>query len=285
MITILCPKKISVIGLLLGMSLMLTWIITFSSSPSLATAALLPSGTPSPESNATPSVDVLYEQSRALYQAGRVTAALAKLNNLLEIPSADDADAILLFRTYFLRGQIYLDRGNIALAISDFTTAIGYQSEIAEAYALRASAYVQQEDFEAAIDDYTLAIEYDDSESTHYINRGMVYIMVENYRLAVADFSEAIVLNPDDSDGYIYIGEAYLLQDNYSDALINLDTAIELDPENVLGYQLRGRVNRGLAQNEAAIDDFRTYLELAPEADDRDEIESQIDALQFQLPE
>ena len=129
----------------------------FSSTPMPAISALLPSGTPSPETSQTPSVDDLYEQSRSLYQADRVTAALSRLNLLFDRPNLDDADPILLFRAYFLRGQIYLERGNISLAISDLTQAIGFQPEIAEVYEFRALAYVQQEDYEAAIGDYSQA--------------------------------------------------------------------------------------------------------------------------------
>ena len=47
-----------------------------------------------------------------------------------------------------------------------------------------------------------------------------------------------------------------------------------------MAYQLRGNANAGLEQNEAAIDDFQMYLELSPDADDRNEIEAQIETLQ-----
>jgi regulator of sirC expression with transglutaminase-like and TPR domain len=71
----------------------------------------------------------------------------------------------------------------------------------------------------------------------------------------------------------------YLRGKAYVKAAQVLDLLVEASPADADSYILRGAVNVELRKYEAAKSDFERYLELAPEARDRQRVEDQIAAL------
>ncbi len=71
----------------------------------------------------------------------------------------------------------------------------------------------------------------------------------------------------------------YLRGKAYVKAAQVLDLLVEASPSDADSYILRGAVNVELRKYEAAKSDFERYLELAPEARDRQRVEDQIAAL------
>ncbi len=256
----------------------LTGLILLSSlmNHSSAQALLLPSGTPSPATEL--SVEVMVEQGRQLYRAGRLRAALYTVNQVLEQTTA--ADDVSLFRAHFLRGQIYLDMEAVASAVTDLTQAIELQPEISEVYAYRAQAYLLQGNTDDALVDYEMAISYDASAPTYYIARGDIYLQTGEFELALEDYNQALALDPQSVAAYHHRGMAYAANTQYRNAIVDFDTALELDPEYAASYRERGYVHLALDENALALADFELYLEKDPAAPDREAIEVQISTLQ-----
>jgi regulator of sirC expression with transglutaminase-like and TPR domain len=65
----------------------------------------------------------------------------------------------------------------------------------------------------------------------------------------------------------------------YGKALQTLDLLVAADPRAAEGYKLRGMVHLHMRHAAAARSDLETYLRLAPEAEDRGEIEQRLQSL------
>ena len=74
-------------------------------------------------------------------------------------------------RSYFLRGNAYLDQGAFSLAIEDFTRAIELDPQDPVAYNNRGIAHRSLEQTEQAIEDYRQALVLDEGNATA---RGLV---------------------------------------------------------------------------------------------------------------
>lgn len=140
-----------------------------------------------------------------------------------------------------------------------------------------------------------------------------VYLKTKNYKEALAAAKKEKENNPKIYQGYYILGETQRLIGEYNDASKNLEQAISIDPRNVeslmsLGWiklsqrnyeiarelylrakkqepanpQIRkqlGFIYQGVGQSGLAVEEFRTYLKLFPNAPDRKQVENQIRAL------
>lgn len=204
-------------------------------------SGFLPIATPA--SSTTPSAETLVEQARLLNRAERPTAALLLLDQVIIEAESDD---VSLYRAYFQRGQIYQEQGSYELAIRDYTQAIELQPNLSEVYAFRAAAYFLINELDDAIADYDAAIANDESEPNYYIARGIIRARQEDYDAAIDDFS----------------------------------LALAFDTDSAVAYRERGLAAYATGQVSLATTDLQQYLLLAPEAPDRQQIESILEDLE-----
>ena len=129
----------------------------------------------------------------------------------------------------------------------------------AVAYNIRGSAYTRRGDLDLAVDDFTNAMRRDPRSLAAYYNRGNVYIKQEKFDQAIADFSRAISLQPDHVLSYNNRGTAYLAKGEIDRAIAEFDKALELDPNNsqaasnrALAYTKNGDVG-GVIRNFGAV--------------------------------
>lgn len=140
-----------------------------------------------------------------------------------------------------------------------------------------------------------------------------VYLKTKNYKEALAAAKKEKENNPKIYQGYYILGETERLIGKYNEASKNLEQAISIDPRNVeslmsLGWiklsqrnyeiarelylrakkqepanpEIRkqlGFIYQGVGQSGLAVEEFRTYLKLFPNAPDRSQVENQIRAL------
>jgi regulator of sirC expression with transglutaminase-like and TPR domain len=74
----------------------------------------------------------------------------------------------------------------------------------------------------------------------------------------------------------------YYKLERYPEALRHYSAALSLDPETATSYTGRGDVYVALGDYQAAVADYQRYLELEPDAPDREEVEESIEQLQSQ---
>ena len=97
---------------------------------------------------------------------------------------------------------------------------------------------------------------------------------------AIKVFDAAARLEPDNPEPEAYVGWIVFSAGLVDEAIVRLDRAVGLDPAYPDAYLFRGLVLlRGRNDTNAALDDLRTYVTLAPPGPTRDEIQTLIDDL------
>ena len=218
---------------------------------------------------------------------------------------------------YYNRGKLYFDENEPLLAISDYNRAISLDEEFGSAYTERgianasigeieealadfdkavsldtlneqtfynrAVANRRKGNLDAAIEDYNTAILLGGNDGDVYNGRGVAYGEKGEYALAVSDLSKAIELNPNRPEFFNDLGFTYSLMDDFENALLAYERAIELDHTFTDVYTNRGTTLAFLGRIEEAIADFRTYLQLEPNATNKNAVETYIEKLEASL--
>lgn len=225
-------------------------------------------------SQLNPEVANIYNNRGIAYaDQGNLTEAMADLNKAIQIDPQ-------LSHAYNNRGTIYLAQGDPNLAIAEFNKAIQLEPQSANAYNNRGLAYIDLGDIRTAIADYDLAIQLSPGAPVPYYNRGNAYLAQEDLIQAIADYDQAIQLNPQYVKAYQNRGIAYVRQRDFDQAIDSFSIVIKLDPLDPDSYKNRGLTYRDKAAFEQAIIDLQHYLEMNPNAADRQSIEAIINELE-----
>jgi tetratricopeptide (TPR) repeat protein len=135
-------------------------------------------------------------------------------------------------------------------------------------------------DFPTADQELTQAIADSPDTGNYYYWRGDTRIRMNDYAGAVTDFDRSIELMPKDRPSRVGRGIAHLwlgqAQEAADDLSIVIDSGSAPDTVTAWAYRARGLAEAALGQSTNAVADYRSYLELAPEAADRSQIEGWI---------
>ena len=132
----------------------------------------------------------------------------------------------------------------------------------------KATEYMQKGDYESAINRLEASIDLDSTMYETYYNLGIAATNAKKYEKAIDALKNGIKVKPDFPNFYYSLAVA---QSEYSETLLELDdTKKEISEEDkVKSVDLRA----------AAIKNATKYLELAPDAEDRESIEQLLDDL------
>jgi tetratricopeptide (TPR) repeat protein len=194
---------------------------------------------------------------------------------------------------YQARGLEYLENGDYDSAIAQFTNAIRFNPDFAEAYWKRCNAYYSrgcayyerymaysnEDDLEQYFADsnqyladsswslYIWAIRRDPNDPWAYENRASAYYFMKDYDRAIADYTHAILLDPNDRYMYLYYwrGCAYYKKGNYDRAIADYTYTIRLDSNYASAYRWRGDAYYDKKDWNRAIADYETALRLEPD--------------------
>lgn len=105
------------------------------------------------------------------------------------------------------------------------------------------------------------------------------HLGLQQYREAWKNLEAAGKLDSRNADVYVYRGVYYHQQGKEKDAIKELEKAIRLDDHNVYAHYYAGHVYLRLGNPARAVDMFRTFLTLAPNAPEAPKAKVLIDAL------
>jgi tetratricopeptide (TPR) repeat protein len=169
---------------------------------------------------------------------------------------------------YFNRANNDYDLNEIDKAVSDYTNALQWHSDIdshKKIYFDRGLLYYNYyHKYDLAIADYTNAIAVDDTFRRGYYDRGLAYSDEGKYDLAIADFSTSIKLSPDNAEGYSSRGTAYFKNGKYDSALDDYNEAVALDPGKADYYNNRGSLYMNTGKNDLALADYNKAIAFNP---------------------
>jgi len=98
-----------------------------------------------------------------------------------------------------------------------------------------------------------------------YINRGVLKMDEGKYDSAADDFTEGLVINDKAGEGYIDLAATQITHKRFADAIANINKGLALgtkQPE--VAYYDRAMADEGLGNLQAAYDDYRQALTIAP---------------------
>jgi tetratricopeptide (TPR) repeat protein len=158
-----------------------------------------------------------------------------------------------------------------AEAIAGCTAAIQsgkYKAkELAVMYFDRALEFGRANDNAGAIADYSEAIRFDPQLAEAFKNRGLLYDLRRDSLHAMSDYSEVIRLAPD-ADAFNNRGNIYWKQNDWVRALADYNDAIRLNPKYALALYSRGVVERQIGRDAESKADIARALAIDPSLDD-----------------
>lgn len=107
--------------------------------------------------------------------------------------SASDEGA----EAYYLRGNVYFNKGAYDAAIRNYREAIRLNPDYAMAYHSIGDSYYNQEQYDQAIENYDRATHIDPNDAEGYYFLGNSYKNMGRYDLAVKSYKRAMLLDPD----------------------------------------------------------------------------------------
>ena len=132
------------------------------------------------------------------YESARDQRATARALDQCTIALSDLLSSRDRAGTYVNRGIIYMRRGSVGLALSDFDAAIRLQPDLAEGYINRGAALLVRNDLEGAIAAIDQGLQHDPEQpALAYYNRGIANEDLGRLREAYRDYRRASELAPD----------------------------------------------------------------------------------------
>jgi len=169
------------------------------------------------------------------------------------------------FLAYNSRGNVFMAKGDLGRAITDFSTAITVWPQFAEAFHNRGIAYYRRGELEKALRDYNRALQLKSVKlPSAYTNRGLTFFHLGRMAEALADYQTALKLNPRDVNAYNNRGMLYFAQKKFVEAKEDFNRALELDGDFARAWANHGNVLLMEGKYLKALADYDRAIDLDP---------------------
>ncbi|MHB1845087.1 MAG: tetratricopeptide repeat protein [Deltaproteobacteria bacterium] len=213
--------------------------------------------------------DAHYYLSKALLQRADNNRSLQEVKTAIEF-DPKNADY------WFVKGQGEAAIGLFDEAKKSFEQALSLRSEFPDALQQLALVEAQQGDDVDAIASYEKAMSQDPHRSALALAIGDLEAKDKQFRKAVSSYQGALDRDPSLVQAYFLIGRALDEDGRGKEAARFYDKAVEHEPKNPLPYKYLGYFYKGVGKTELAIENFKKYLELKPDAEDKDVVAEEI---------
>ncbi len=163
----------------------------------------------------------------------------------------------------------------------------------------KAQMYLNNGDYEAAIDRLQASLDLDSTIYETNYNLGVAYIKANKYKEAIDVLKKAAEINPERSDSYYSLAVA---QESYAHQLLNMniqssnennnlseddmdetETDMKTADDTVLSMSPERRKITARELYASAMSSYKTYLEKAPDAKDKEQVDSEIKSLEEEI--
>ena len=138
------------------------------------------------------------------------------------------------------RGYAYEEKGELDMAIADYTEAIRLNPNNAWTYSSRARIYREKGDLDKSIADYSKAIH--GGIYVEYRKRGDAYYEIGDYNSAIADYEAYLQISPGSEAVEEKLKKAKYAKESaeFQQAIAEYTETIRLNPKNADAYFKRG---------------------------------------------
>ena len=150
------------------------------------------------------------------------------------------------------RGLVAMSRGDIAMAIQLYDTAIKLKPNFPNGFRNRGVAYATKGEYDRAIRDYDQAIKLLPDMVSAYNSRGVANQLKGNFDKAVADFDQAVKLKPSYAVAIRNRGRTQFYRGRFAEAAADLEEGLRYDSTNAYVAIWLYMARRHLGQDDGA---------------------------------
>ena len=216
------------------------------------------------------------KESWKLAQGAQVNQNIKKLEE--RINSAKDVPE--KSRLYSEKATIEADKGDIDSSLASAKASVKLDPNLAEAHYALGRAHLKADSYEAAKLELLKALEYNPKHAPAHFELGNLYYKIRNYKEAIEEYKLAVQYDNKHFMAYNNLGVVYFLTNDGTKALNSLEKARDLNPKYPAVYKNLGIVNELKFKNRnAAIGYYRKYLQMSPNAPERNAVKLWISAI------
>jgi len=168
-------------------------------------------------------------------------------------------------RKEFERGNRELvEKKNPRKSIGYFEKAAKLFPAFAEAYHRLGTAHMDLGEWKEAQTALEEAIKQEERFPAAHLALGVAYIQQGNFAAAEKPLLRGLEINPGAIEGHYELGRVYWALQRFAEADVHARKTVTLRPEFAAGHILMGNVYLQKRDGQAALIEFRTYLELEP---------------------
>lgn len=135
-----------------------------------------------------PDVRYYLQRGTEAHQSGNWDVAIEYYTEFIRLEPTDISTVSV---AHFNRGVVYGEKGEVDRAIEDYTRALEFNDNFADAYHNRGYAYYQKSEFDHAIEDYNQAIQLKKDNVLYYKNRSMSLLHLKEWEKVKEDMTIA----------------------------------------------------------------------------------------------
>lgn len=167
-------------------------------------------------------------------------------------------------RVYYLKGNIYKEKGDTLKAISSYQTAVEQRSDFYEAY-LQLGLLEATQNNKLAIDYLDNALRIDSNSIEALYGKAHYYQDAKDFKKALALYKKIIEKDPQFAKAFYNLGYIYLEMDSLQKANKYFDLTIKMLPEYGEAYFGRGFTYEQLGKKDLAKMDYQNALNILGE--------------------
>lgn len=176
----------------------------------------------------------------------------------------------------FLIGQLYLDSGRYQLALEQFQKVIAVNPNYPFAHYYAGQTYLKLKEYDEALEMSKQERLMNPDIPEPYMLAGEAFFYKKQYPLCTEQYQKVLTKGLTIADTYIKLARCYRLSGNYESAMTMLTEAQKKESGNPDVYKELGALYHEKGSFIKAIEGYRRYLQLRPNAEDKKRVEALI---------
>ncbi len=176
-------------------------------------------------------------------------------------------------------GRIYLDAKKSPEAIDEWKVALELNPRYTDALEALGYLFLDRNEVKKAVSYFERALETDSNRTAVQAAIGDAYSQAEEWAQAISTYEKALQADPDLKAVYFKLGQAYGEVKKFDQAILYYKKATALEPDNANVWLSLGYAYKERKQKSEAAAAFGRYLARRPDAENKKEIEDEIDYL------